>query len=103
MGSLSTSRARHKRAISADSQDGLTPLERGEENAVRAFERRRHARRSDSDQLLVGAEEIARELGQPERRIYHWLAQGVIKSVVQRGRLYTVTRRALRSEFGFVD
>jgi hypothetical protein len=78
MGSLSTSRARHKRAISADPQ------------AV-------------SDELLVGVGPIARELGQSERRTYHWLKKGVIKSVQQRGRLYTAGRRALRREFGLVD
>jgi hypothetical protein len=51
------------------------------------------------DELLVGAPAIARELNQPLRRVYFWLVHGQIKSAVQRGKYYVVSRSALRREF----
>jgi len=55
------------------------------------------------DEILVGVSAIAGAIDQPERRTYHWLTRGHIKSAVKRGRLYTAGRLALRREFGLVD
>jgi hypothetical protein len=54
----------------------------------------------DGDRLLVGAEEMAAEAGQPPRRVHHWLKTGLLKTPRKVGHLWTVGRRQFRRELG---
>jgi hypothetical protein len=54
----------------------------------------------DGDRLLVGAEEMALEAGQPPRRVHHWLKTGLLKTPRKVGHLWTVGRRQFRRELG---
>jgi hypothetical protein len=53
-----------------------------------------------TDKLLVGTKAIADELGQPVRRVTHWIQAGRIKSARKLGDLWTAPRAAIRAEFG---
>jgi len=57
----------------------------------------------EGDRLLVGVDELAAEINQPTRRIFHWLACGRIKSAQKVGAYWTASRRKLRAEFGLED
>jgi hypothetical protein len=58
------------------------------------------SKNEESDRLLVGVQAMADEVGQPVRRVRHWIRTGRIRCVNKLGNLHTAGRNALRRELG---
>jgi len=56
-------------------------------------------RQTLADDVLIGAEAIAHEIGIPVRKAFHWLQQGYLPAT-KVGSIWTSSRSALRQHFG---